>query len=114
MKKFFIRKIEYYPLLLLSFPFFALYNHNIQYVHISDILRLLFISLIIVFFLLVIFGLFIKDSQKSALYISLFIFLFFSYGHVFYYLGQVCAENQAQTSHNYLVIVHDPEYMVYH
>jgi len=92
IKEMFTRKIEYYPLLLLSFPIFALYNHNIQYVHISDILRILLISLVFIILLLVILGSFIKDSQKTALYISIIIFLFFSYGHVFYYLGQVWPE----------------------
>jgi hypothetical protein len=101
IKEMFTRKIEYYPLLLLSFPIFALYNHNIQYVHISDILRILFISLIFIILLLVILGSFIKDSQKTALYISIIIFLFFSYGHVFYYLGQVWPE----TRHRLVIII---------
>jgi hypothetical protein len=40
----------------------------------------------------VILGLIVKDSQKSALFISTLIFLFFSYGHIFAYLEQVWPE----------------------
>lgn len=90
--KMFLQKIKYYPLLLVSFPILALYNHNIQYVPISDILRILSIALAIVLLFLVILGLFVKDSQKSALFISTLIFLFFSYGHIFTYLEQVWPE----------------------
>ncbi len=90
--KMFLQKIKYYPLLLVSFPILALYNHNIQHVHISDILRILSIALAIVLLFLVILGLFVKDSQKSALFISTLIFLFFSYGHIFTYLEQVWPE----------------------
>ncbi len=90
--KMFLQKIKYYPLLLVSYPIFALYNHNIQHVHISDILRILSITLAIILLFLVILGLIVKDSQKSSLYISTFIFLFFSYGHIFAYLDQVWPE----------------------
>jgi len=90
--KMFLKNIRYYPLLLVSFPVFALYNHNIQYIPISDVLRILFTALLIILLFLVILGLIVKDSQKSALFISVLIFLFFSYGHIYAYLEQVFPE----------------------
>jgi hypothetical protein len=81
-----VKKIQFYPLLLVTFPILNLYTHNIEYVEISDIFRILFIALVVVLVALVIIGLFVKDSDKSALYTSLIILLVFSYGHVFTFL----------------------------
>ncbi len=69
----FLKKIKYYPLVLGSFPIFALYNHNIKYVQIADFLRILFISLAVILIFLVVISLIVKDSQKSALVVSLVI-----------------------------------------
>jgi hypothetical protein len=90
--KILLQRIQYYPLLVGTFPIIALYNHNIQHVFITDIFRILIIVLATIFFFLVVLGIFIEDQQKPALYISLFVILFFSYGHIYNFIGQFSPE----------------------
>jgi len=77
------KKIIAHPLLFAIYPILFLYAHNIKEAYISQVFFPLLFS--IVFASLLWGGLFlaIKDKVKSAVISTIFIFLFFLYGHIF-------------------------------
>jgi hypothetical protein len=77
------KKIIAHPILFALYPILFLYAHNIKEAYISQIFFPLLFS--IVFASLLWGGLFlaVKDKVKSAIISTIFIFLFFLYGHIF-------------------------------
>ena len=78
-----------HPFLFAIHPALALFAHNIAFVAVDQIFRSLaitiaipIISVLLLFYLL---SFILKNKKKAGLIVSLFVFLFFSYGH-FYYL----------------------------
>jgi len=78
-----------HPFLLTIYPILFLFTHNIGELPFNTLLTPLIIA--ITFSLLSWSGLrfFLKDSHKSGIVVSLFIVLFFSYGHFDEYIGMI-------------------------
>ena len=72
-----------YPYLLAVYPVLALYNINIDQLTPAELILPLTIALAITFILSNIALMHLKDREKSALVLSVFWALFFSYGYVF-------------------------------
>lgn len=80
--KFQILHLPFHTLLLAIFPILFFYSNNIEEVFLTVLPKPLFISLALTFFSLVIIYVLLKNIFKSALIVSLFLILFFSFGHV--------------------------------
>jgi hypothetical protein len=83
------KKIIAHPFLFALYPILFLYAHNIKEVYISQIFFPLLFSIIFTSLLWGGLILAVRDKVKSAVISTLFIFLFFSYGHVFDQLKQL-------------------------
>jgi hypothetical protein len=76
-------------LLLAAFPLLALHSFNVQYLHYSAVLRALSLSLLGTAILVLLFSALLRNWQRGASLASLFIILFFIYGHVFLLLANL-------------------------
>ncbi len=81
-------KTKLYPFLLCLYPILALWNHNISFVRFSSVIRSLLVSVIATALVWSLFRLLLKDWQKVGLMTTLGVLLFFSYGHVYLFLGE--------------------------
>jgi hypothetical protein len=84
-----VQAIPFHPLLFAVYPVLALMGININEVEPVVLWRPLFVLLLSVAFLLLLFGLFSRDWHRAAFLLSIFIFLFFTYGHVYAYLKKI-------------------------
>jgi len=71
-----------YPILFSIFPILSLWSSNIEYIPFGDICPSLFYSLLISALIYSILVLISKNWDKAGLVVSLFLILFYSYGHV--------------------------------
>src|SRR5215213_10136197 len=81
-----LQAIPFHPLFFVAYPVLALVGININEVEPTVLWRPLIILLLSASALLMLFGLFSRDWHRAALLLSLLIFLFFTYGHVYAYL----------------------------
>jgi len=73
-----------HPVAFAMYPVVFLYAYNIKEVHISQLFLPLVLSILLAGILWTVFFFSMKrDTQKSALTTTLFLVLFFSYGHIF-------------------------------
>ena len=73
-----------YPFLFAVFPILFLFAHNVEeQVLFSEILAPTAIVLGFTLLLLLLFRLILRDSKKAGIVVSIFLILFFSYGHVY-------------------------------
>ena len=94
----------FHPLLFSFFPTFYVYSQNIHVlIPTVLLLPLLVISggTIVGFFIL---EKILKNKIKAALIITLFLVLFFSYGHIYNILNDISPENFDLGKHRYLLI----------
>lgn len=78
-----------YPFFFVAYPVLALVGININEVEPNVLWRPLIILLFSVFILMVVLRLIMRDWHRAAILISVFIFLFFTYGHAYSYLKKV-------------------------
>ena len=78
MKKLFVA----HPLLFAMFPILALYAYNVAEVSPSEIVLPTAIVLGSTLILLLLFGVILRNLKKAGIVVSIFLVLFFSYGHV--------------------------------
>ncbi len=97
MKRF-INKL--YPFLFCAYPILALWNHNLRFVGFSSVFRGLLVSVFMAALLWLLFRLLIKDWQKAGLITTLSCLLFFSYGHMYFFMGERWA---GMTHHRYIL-----------
>jgi hypothetical protein len=84
-----IKFVPWHPLLFAAFPIISLLAYNFAEIQATDILRSLFVSVLITSLLLFLLNSFFHNWHKAALIITLALILFFSYGHVYNYLKQL-------------------------
>lgn len=84
----FLKRVPYHPLLFGIFPVLALLAINIGEIKISAVLRSLVLCLLLSIILLLVLRVFLKDWTKSALVVTWWSTLFFSYGHIYTFLEQ--------------------------
>lgn len=77
------RVIVLYPLLFAIYPTLALYSYNVSQTPLTDPLRVLLYSLGITAVLLVLFRFLFRDWHRAGLVCTLWILLFFSFGHAY-------------------------------
>lgn len=77
-----------HPFFLAIYPILFLLGFNIIHISASQAIRPLFISLSITAVLLLLFGGLTKNWRQGGLTVSLFLLLFYSYGHVYHLLEQ--------------------------
>lgn len=78
-----IRRMPLYPLLFAAYPVVALLAANLQYIPLTALWRPLLIVLLATMALMLVMGTLLKDWEKTALTVTLALFLIFSFGHVF-------------------------------
>ena len=81
--------IPFYPLLFIAFPVLSLMGNNINEVEPSFLWRPLLGLVGIALVLFVLLRLILRDWHRAAVLLSIGIFLFFIYGHVYFYLKKV-------------------------
>lgn len=84
-----LQTIPLHPLFFGVYPVLALVGININEVEPSVLWRPLLVILLSVLVFLTAFGLFSRDWHRAALLLSIFIFLFFIYGHLYGYLKRI-------------------------
>lgn len=100
------QKLEYipfYPLLFVAFPVLSLMGNNINEVEPSFLWRPLLVLLLIAFVLLVILRLIFRDWHRAAVLLSIVIFLFFIYGHIYFYLKKIELGGEIIGRHRYML-----------
>lgn len=97
--------IEYpwHPFLLAVFGVLSLYAYNVSEVAFTAAQRALLVSLICAGLVLGLSRLILKSQQKAALVTTLIFILFFSYGHIYNYLGELGPVGQLVRRHRYLI-----------
>jgi len=78
-----MKKTQFHPLLIAIYPGLILLSNNISQVVINDTLRVFLASILLATMSWVLAWVVIRDFKKAALITSLFLLLFFSYGHLF-------------------------------
>lgn len=77
-----MEKFVFHPFLIAIFPIISLFAYNIDKVGISVVFAPIVISLVFTFLLFFGSKIILKDEQKRGIVISIFLLLFFSYGHL--------------------------------
>jgi hypothetical protein len=95
--------MPWHSLLFALYPVLALVGVNINEVEPAVLWRPLFVLVLAVAMLLPLFGLFSRDWQRAALLLSIFIFLFFTYGHVYAYLKKIDIAGLMPGRHRYML-----------
>lgn len=98
-----LQAIPFYPLFFVVYPVLALVGININEVEPSVLWRPLVVLLLSVAILLALFGWFSRDWHRAALLISIFIFLFFIYGHAYGYLKKIEVNGWILGRHRYML-----------
>ncbi len=70
------------PFLLATFPILSFYLNNISELSLKFVGKPLLYSIVAALGTTLIFSVFLKNKRKSSLIVSLFVFIFFSYGHL--------------------------------
>ena len=99
MKENYIKFIIIHPILIALYPVFFIYSQNIHLILIQGIIFPTLIILGITIALWVGIKYILKNTRKSALLSSLYVFLFFSYGHVFNIL-------KSNLTQEYFILIH--------
>ena len=84
-----LQAIPLHPLFFAAYPVLALVGININEVEPAVLWRPLSVLLLSAAVLLALLGLLARDWHRAALLLSIFIFLFFTYGHAYGYLKKI-------------------------
>lgn len=90
------------PLLFAIYPVLALFAHNKALVATHQIIiPLLVVALSVLLLYFVLSLLFLNNRKKAGIFLSLFVLLFFSYGHLYYFLRDFKPEVAGHTMDAY-------------
>jgi hypothetical protein len=81
-----LEKAPLFPFLLGLYPVLALLAHNVDEIELVFAIRPIILTLLLVIFLFWIGRLILKDKYRAAVLVTIFVLLFFSYGHLYFYL----------------------------
>ena len=93
------KSIIFHPILIALFPVFLVYSQNIHLILIQGIIFPLLIILGITIAIWASARFILKNTRKSALLTSLYVFLFFSYGIIFKIL-------ESNVTEEYFILIH--------
>ena len=106
MQKNSIKFIIIHPILIALYPVFFVYSQNIHLILIQGIIFPVLIILGITIAMWAVIRSILKNARKSALLTSLFVFLFFSYGHIFNILESNLNQEYSFLIHTFLLITY--------
>lgn len=86
-----MRKYILHPFFLSVYPILALASINIQQINLQVLIRPAIISLAFCSLMFLILNLVLKNGYKAGLIVSLFLILFYSYGHLYHFLESSAA-----------------------
>ena len=92
-----------YPLFFAAYPALALVGININEVEPAVLWRPLIILVLSTVILLIALRLIIRDWHRAALLLSVLIFLFFTYGHLYLFLKRIDVAGFVIGRHRYMV-----------
>jgi hypothetical protein len=95
--------IPLYPLFLAAYPALALVGTNINEVEPSVLWRPLIVVILSTMILLVLLRWITRDWHRAALLLAVLIFLFFTYGHAYFYLKKIDLAGFVLGRHRYMV-----------
>ena len=101
----FLKRTPIHPFLLCAFPVLAMLAHNLGEMVLDDALRALIIALVTSFILLSLAYLIMRQWTRAALWSSLSLLLFFSYGHLYEALDTVRIFGALLGRHRHLIPV---------
>ena len=101
-----IKFIIIHPILIALYPVFFVYSQNIHLILIQGIVFPLIIILGIAIAIWAVIKAILKNARKSALLTSLYVFLFFSYGHIFNVIESNSTQEYSILSHVFLLITY--------
>ena len=78
-----------HPFLISIFPILILYSQNIGRINTADLVLPLILSIVFSIFLYYIVKIILKNSNKSAIIVSIILIILFSYGHIYYLLNDL-------------------------
>jgi len=81
-----LENLPFHPLLFSAYPVLALLALNIDQIGITATIRTLIIVCTLAISMVLLLNLIIKNWHRTAMLVSLFTTLFFSYGHLYHYL----------------------------
>src|SRR5689334_20750997 len=84
-----IKLIPLYPFFFIAYPVVALLGFNINEVEPSVLWRPLIVLLFGAIILLIVMRLLLRDWDRAAVLLFIFILLFFTYGHIYLYLKKI-------------------------
>lgn len=93
-----------HPILFAIFPIVFLYANNLQLVLTEEIILPLILSVSFSIIFWFILKLILKNSKKAGLIVSLFLVLFFTYGHAYIMINNADIESFLIVQHRYLLI----------
>ncbi|MBM3122409.1 MAG: LTA synthase family protein [Chloroflexi bacterium] len=91
-----------YPFLMASYPALALLAANVEQVGLQVVIRPLLLALLLCAVLYALLMAVLRRGETAALLTTLWLALFFSYGHVYYALRQVPLIGESLGRHRYL------------
>lgn len=77
-----LKKAVFHPVLFALYPVLALFVHNLNKLTFADVFGVIGIVLVLALLAWLLFATFTKDKRKSAIATSVFLFEFFSFGHI--------------------------------
>jgi hypothetical protein len=101
-----MRRQPVHPFIFAVYPILALLGHNISEVNLEVAIRPVLIALVSTGVILILNRLVFKDWQKATLITTLYLILFFSYGHVYQFLRATPIFSINLGRHRYLTIVY--------
>ena len=78
-----------HPFLISIFPILILYSQNIGRINTADLVLPLILSIVFSISLYYIVKIILKNSNKSAIIVSIILIILFSYGHIYYLLNDL-------------------------
>ncbi len=93
-----MKKIPFHPFLFCIYPILALHSVNILQVSPTASIRPVLISLVLCAAIFLFINLFIKNFYKTGVIVTLFLILFFSYGHLYHLLES--SKNLGELGHH--------------
>ena len=100
-----IMKIPFYPFLFALFPIVSLLSTNLDEIHPDEVVRTMIVILACVVLLFLLLRQVLNSTEKAAIYSSLLVVAFLSYGHLYHLLRDELPNGLLIFRHRYLVIV---------
>jgi hypothetical protein len=101
-----LKQYPWYTLLIAVYSPMALIAFNVGQVQFDAVFRSLLITLVSVFLLTTLVMLLVRDGRKAGLIVSVFLILFFSYGHVYDVIAKLNIGGILIGRHRYLMVLY--------